>query len=119
MHAMVEEQSTTGRATDVDRAVSRALKDMSIGVLTTADLARAIGKPYQTVDNYIEGRRAMPIPVVIDMAKALDVRLDAVFRRAGLQAETVSVEEAIDSDARLPNQHRAAVKAIYRTFLGL
>lgn len=112
-----EEDRLPGRVTKEDQAISKAYNELFDGVMNRAEIARGVDKSDKVIADYLEGRRAIPLKVCLDMAKLLDLGIDSVVRRAGLLPERLTVEEAMDSDQRLPGKHRKMAKSVYQTFL--
>lgn len=50
--------------------------------LSMKDLAKAMGRPYDSTRNYLRGERAMPLGVFIEIAAVLGLAPDEMIKRA-------------------------------------
>ena len=76
-----------GRMTKEDDALQDAVIDQlnaEIGATGTnmKDLAKAIGRPYDSTRNYLRKERALPFGVFFEICTALRIPADEVIRRA-------------------------------------
>jgi transcriptional regulator with XRE-family HTH domain len=64
-------------------AVGRQLRaEIAAAGSSIAAMAREIGIARSALDNYVNGKRAIPVPVVYDVGLSVDVAPHLIFRRA-------------------------------------
>ncbi|WP_244632044.1 MULTISPECIES: helix-turn-helix domain-containing protein [unclassified Microbacterium] len=80
-------------AEEFNDAVGRQLRaEIAASRSSIAAMARTIGIARSALDNYVTGKRAIPVPVVYSVCAALDVEPHVLFARAEerLSADGVS-----------------------------
>jgi transcriptional regulator with XRE-family HTH domain len=76
-----------------------------------------ISNPY--LSQIERGLRKPSAEILKSIARALSIRAEALYERAGLLegVEHPSVDDAIESDMRLSERQKAALMEIYRSFI--
>ena len=88
-----------------------------MSVRKLADQA-GISNPY--LSQIERGLRKPSAEILMSIARALDIRTESLYERAGLldDVERSGVEEAISSDSALTKSQKQALAEIYRSFVG-
>jgi len=86
-----------------------------MSVRKLADQA-GISNPY--LSQIERGLRKPSAEILMSIARALDIRTESLYERAGLldDVERSGVEEAISSDPKLTKSQKQALAEIYRSF---
>jgi transcriptional regulator with XRE-family HTH domain len=89
----------------------------AMSVRKLADQA-GISNPY--LSQIERGLRKPSAEILMSIARALDIRTESLYERAGLldDVERSGVEEAISSDPTLTKSQKQALAEIYRSFAG-
>jgi len=87
-----------------------------MSVRKLADQA-GISNPY--LSQIERGLRKPSAEILMSIARALDIRTESLYERAGLldDVERSGVEEAISSDATLTKSQKQALAEIYQSFV--
>lgn len=90
-------------------------ENSALSLRKLADKA-GISNPY--LSQIERGLRKPSAEILQSIARALSIRAEALYERAGLLdgIERPGVEEAIDSDTSLTDQQKQALVEIYRSF---
>ena len=76
----MQRPSPTRHDTDTAHQVGARLKELRLDVgLTQAALARAVGRSRSLIAEYEADRKCIPHPMVWDLTRVLQVRVDALF----------------------------------------
>ena len=88
-----------------------------MSVRKLADQA-GISNPY--LSQIERGLRKPSAEILMSIARALDIRTESLYERAGLldDVERSGGEEAISSDSALTKSQKQALAEIYRSFVG-
>lgn len=89
-----------------------------MSVRKLADQA-GISNPY--LSQIERGLRKPSAEILMSIARALDIRTESLYERAGLlnDVEHSGVEEAIAADQALTKTQKQALAEIYRSFAGI
>ena len=76
-----------------------------------------ISNPY--LSQIERGLRKPSAEILKSLARALSIRAESLYERAGLLegVEHPSVDEAIDSDTQLSERQKSALREIYKSFI--
>lgn len=95
---------------EFNAAVGRQLRgEIAAGGSSIAAMARTIGIARSALDNYVTGKRAIPVPIVYSVCASLHVEPHIVFARA---EERLSVDSAAESGVLTPFRRRPNVRGL-------